>query len=278
MQKYFITYGDNKYKQSLQRIATEANNLNLFDKIICYTPANLGDDILNSPLMQYEQGGGYWAWKPYVIELTLQKMQDGDLLVYCDTGCTLALSHEWNLFFNKLNHYNALFFLLHNKVECWSKQNVIKHYEHLVPYFHQFYQVAATAFIIKKMPQIVSLITEWKNLMLTRPDLVLNVPDEERQFESKRFIENRHDQSVLTGLVYQYEKQAKIVLQWENIENSSFTKRAIVASRISDKTSRSPINANTYIKYYIKKILNILYFSPIQRYWYKRNQKYNNGK
>lgn len=33
-----------------------------------------------------ERGGGWWAWKPFVILKELEGMKDGDYLLYCDTG------------------------------------------------------------------------------------------------------------------------------------------------------------------------------------------------
>lgn len=32
------------------------------------------------------RGSGYWAWKPFIIEHHLQRMPDGDILLYCDVG------------------------------------------------------------------------------------------------------------------------------------------------------------------------------------------------
>ena len=238
MRKYFITYGDKNYIKSVERIKKEAEQLNIFNEIISYSPNDLGNDILQSQAMQYERGGGYWSWKPYVTWLTLQRMQEGDVLFYCDAGCTLTKSKEWNNYFSKIVDHDTIVFLLQNRVENWSRKSAIEYFDYLGKYYYKFFQVAATTFIIKKTPEIISLVSEWKDLMIHRPDLVLDVPVEYKQFESKRFIENRHDQSIFTGLVYKYEEKAKILIQWNNFEGSSFFKRAISATRISDERQR----------------------------------------
>ena len=60
----FISYGDIVFQKSLKRIVKEAKSLKIFDKVIAYTPTDLPKEIMQSPLMQYKRGGGYWLWKP----------------------------------------------------------------------------------------------------------------------------------------------------------------------------------------------------------------------
>lgn len=61
MKKIFIAYADENLAYSLKRIGRQARNLGVFDEVILYTPAELPDYILKSPLMKYKYGGGYWA-------------------------------------------------------------------------------------------------------------------------------------------------------------------------------------------------------------------------
>ena len=36
-----------------------------------------------------ERSFGYWQWKPYLIRRVMDRMEEGDFLVYADAGCTL---------------------------------------------------------------------------------------------------------------------------------------------------------------------------------------------
>lgn len=89
MRKIFIAYGDINCAYSLKRIGHQARKLKIFDEIILYTPDDLPKSFKKTPLMQYSYGGGYWAWKPFIIYETLQKFDDGDIVCYVDAGCTL---------------------------------------------------------------------------------------------------------------------------------------------------------------------------------------------
>lgn len=80
MKKILIAYGDQRCAYSLKRIGKQANMLHLFDEVILYTPNDLPDYMKSSRLMQYAYGGGYWAWKPYIIKKTLETHDEGDIV------------------------------------------------------------------------------------------------------------------------------------------------------------------------------------------------------
>lgn len=87
----FATYGDANYARCRQRLATDAARCRWFDATTAYSPEMLSPpfakefgDVLRQP-----RGGGYWIWKWDVIRQELDKMNDGDILVYLDAGCTL---------------------------------------------------------------------------------------------------------------------------------------------------------------------------------------------
>ena len=61
MKKIFITYGDDAFKRSRERIEKEAKSLKLFDRVIAYTPEDLPSYIKTSVLMRYRRGGGIGA-------------------------------------------------------------------------------------------------------------------------------------------------------------------------------------------------------------------------
>lgn len=89
MKKKFIAYGSNAFLQSSKRIIEEAKSLGVFNEIQRYTFADLPLALRSSPLFLDEKKGGYWIWKAYIIYDSLQKLNDGDILVYADSGCEL---------------------------------------------------------------------------------------------------------------------------------------------------------------------------------------------
>jgi hypothetical protein len=83
--------------------ATYAHGPEVFHKnrnIQAYSSLNRGIDFIylyrkehidpqyiqDHPILNEKFGAGYWLWKPYLILKTLQKMPEGDVLLYGDSG------------------------------------------------------------------------------------------------------------------------------------------------------------------------------------------------
>ena len=94
-----------------------------------------------------------------------------------------------------------------------------------------FSHVSASHLFIKKNSKTSLFIKKWKKLSITRPDLLLDVPQNEIKNESIFFKENRADQSILNGLIYNNIETMKIKLIWSNFDNRSFFKRPIEITR-----------------------------------------------
>ena len=97
MSKTFITFGGGgiNYVQAGIRLATQAKSLDVFDNIILFTDDVLKQDYeFNTRHGEFvrnnsHRGYGYWIWKPYIIKKTMEKMRDGDILLYLDSGCEI---------------------------------------------------------------------------------------------------------------------------------------------------------------------------------------------
>ena len=88
----FVSYGNEKFAQSRERIRKEAEQMGCFNgQIKVYTPEDLSEEFKKAvgDILNETRGGGYWTWKPYIIMDMLTKLKDNDILVYADSGCTL---------------------------------------------------------------------------------------------------------------------------------------------------------------------------------------------
>jgi hypothetical protein len=91
----FVTYGDDAYENSRERICAEARATCWFGELM--EPYTLEDGrrlVAPSPrasavLNRLGRGGGYWVWKPLVIREALSKLREEEVLLYCDAGCSL---------------------------------------------------------------------------------------------------------------------------------------------------------------------------------------------
>ena len=86
---YFVSFANSRYA-SQTRIKREAEEMHFFDHIY------VGDEKMLEPwyFEKYkdrwpERSFGYWQWKPYIIRCVMDRMEEGDFLVYADAGCTL---------------------------------------------------------------------------------------------------------------------------------------------------------------------------------------------
>ena len=107
-QIYFITFGNEKYYNSLDRISKEVKHFNIFDDIIILNDKYLKDDIEfwnkhSDFINNNNRGYGYWIWKPYINLKLMEKINNNDIVIYTDAGCTFNIEGK-----NRLLEYIEL--------------------------------------------------------------------------------------------------------------------------------------------------------------------------
>lgn len=250
MKKIFITYGDERFKQALNRINKEANQLGIFDKIILYTPKDLPPYINASPLMAFQKGGGFWIWKPYLILKTLQEQKNDAIVIYVDAGCTLGVSKQWEFYFQKMTEYDTIVFKYQNNfdygwsemfncnsvaIKHWTKKNTLHYFDVLFENseWRNYEKIMGGFIIAKKVNNII--INEWLKISLLHPELIIDPFGNEINNQYSFYTAHRHDQSILTPLVYHYSKtNSDILILEETAESGLIEKRkdiAVLASR-----------------------------------------------
>ena len=88
---HFITYADDKFKAAKSRLLRQAHNFDEFKTIRGYGPKDIPRTYYEKykHILKRPRGGGYWLWRPFILLDALEKVKDGDFLVYLDAGCTL---------------------------------------------------------------------------------------------------------------------------------------------------------------------------------------------
>ena len=97
---HFVTYGNEKFKESRKRIMEEALHLGIFKTTKLYTEKDkpklytgTSPEFLN--VARQPRGDGYWIWKPFVIQDYLTQIPAGDIIFYSDAGSTLTPHPSW---------------------------------------------------------------------------------------------------------------------------------------------------------------------------------------
>ena len=273
MANILVAYADTHYKESLMRLKRLAKKTRRFDKILIYTPKDLPEFIKASPLFAFSRGGGYWVWKPYVVVDALAKSKLGDVVCYVDSGCYLNKdSREWDDYFSYMHKYDALFFQYREDVQYpgWDKistkpenNSVLLKYwikpatrKYFAEYFGNddfcnFPKIWCGAFFVKRTPILINVINEWYRLVLFYPQLFMDPIGNECVNLPETFNAHRHDQTVVTPLVYYYKETDHIMILPETSESDK-EHAAIVASRFM----QGRMSLWLYIKYRIYNLIH----------------------
>ncbi len=181
------------------RLAHQAKTY--FDHVLSYRKWDLGSEFVEQHAEHFKatRGAGYAVWKPRVLQLALQRMADGDILMYADTGCLMAadptplmagLAHHDVVYFN---HRTGGF-----PERQWTKRDAFIAVGVDTPEVADSEQYITTYFFIRKTPTMVALVDEWLaymarfHLASDEPSVFPNYPD---------YVEHRHDQSLWSLLL-----------------------------------------------------------------------------
>lgn len=200
---HFITYANNTFANAKTRLRSEAGATGWFDTITAYGPEDLDPDFNEKfkNILQCSKGGGYWIWKPYIIKKHLDKIQDNDILIYLDAGCSINPYGK-----NKLNEYIELlnqsdagiisFQMNHLLEKVWAIKEIFQHFN-VDPdgEIANSGAIMATVQIIKKNSNSIKLINLWNETLHANPTLFT---DHYNNAQAPYFKDNRHDQSIFS--------------------------------------------------------------------------------
>jgi len=213
MSKIFITFGagGQHYYDAGERLLQQAKNTGVFDQCILYTDRNLKEDESfwrdhGAFIENNKRGYGYWLWKPYLIKKTMEQCANGDMILYCDSGCEIDPNKAdlFHPFFEIAKEDKILATKAHCCIERhWNKMDLLielglqHNSAHL---FHYDEQRQAGVSLFYVCNETRDLMNKWftiasdHHLIDDSPSIVPNYHD---------FIEHRHDQSIFSLLTKQ---------------------------------------------------------------------------
>jgi hypothetical protein len=188
-----ITFADRFYFAAANSLSSSMAKFDISTSI--FTPFAIGEEFKrkNFQILQEEKGAGLWLWKPYFIKLTLQSLEDGQILFYTDAGCEV-ISDPRNLITILNDSDIGLFELTDKKEKFYTKSNVINHFELRQDQCNAPMRLASFL-LFRKSCQSISFVNEWLEIC-TKKFLL----DDSLRNEIQGFIDHRHDQSILSCL------------------------------------------------------------------------------
>lgn len=200
---HFITYGDKLYEKSKERLVNEAIKFGLFSTITAYGPDDIPKDFEEKykDILSKPRGGGYWIWRPPIILKKLNQIDDGDYLIYLDAGCQLINGGQKRFleYINMLQQskYGIMSFQMPFVEYNWTSSKIFEYFN--LPIFGDegvSQQSCGGILVMRKNEHLMKIMN---HMMKIINDDVLLFTDF-YQNNHKGFIENRHDQSIISIL------------------------------------------------------------------------------
>lgn len=206
---HFITYGDDNFKRSKERLMQEANLFGEFTHIQSYSPNDLPNQFKNEYkyVLDQKRGGGYWIWKPIILNQALKKLKEGEFLVYLDAGSSLNPLGKKRFFeYIKLleeSEYGVLSIQMSGKrgsgsfekEKVWTIKQIFDKLEvSLDSDIANSGQYLGGILILKKCDHLDQYMNKYSSFIFKYPELCTDKYNSEKQHVE--FKENRHEQSI----------------------------------------------------------------------------------
>ena len=213
-----ISYSDSKFKRQLEINKISALEVGKVDEYYSYMPDDIDENFKNKnyDILSRKRGNGYWLWKPYFILKTLKdKLNDGDYLIYSDAGIYYTNKTSYVINILKENNIDIWLYQLNYKEKMYTKRDAFILMEADNSSFSETLQYMGGIQIYRK-----SKLSEQfaEKLLFYSQDkrIITDEPNSKGYQNYDGFIENRHDQTVVSLLYKKYgilnSLQQKIVM------------------------------------------------------------------
>jgi hypothetical protein len=198
--------------------------MDIFDNIYMLTEHDLPIDFkehFKDKLIPGSRGYGYWSWKPEVMLLALDRIQDGDCLLYIDAGCHLNSRGRQRLLeyfkiieqektgmvaFKATQPTEENSSLVYDGRKLFDQPNYRWIKGDLFNYFGMKdnpsvvndQAIGAGIIFVRKCDRVIRIVREWQQIIWHHFNLLDDTPSVSANLVG--FIEHRHDQAIWTLL------------------------------------------------------------------------------
>lgn len=257
---YAVNYANDVFKKA-QKLNIRTAYQHGVDKVFAFSQEDIDKEFYekNKLILDAPRGNGYWLWKPYFINLVLEKMNEGDCLVYSDAG--LYFQNDVRSFFAELkkNNWDMICQSTGYYEFQYTKRDTFVNMHMDTPEYSSTMQRNAIVAMIKSK-KTCQLVKEWLHYACD-PRCITDMPNTCGKDNYDGFVDHRHDQSIFSLLSKKYEIPVGLI--FEDFSKRK-TSRAILCYHHSIYGNKYSIafhrKADPHwwrIKGYIKKMLRI---------------------
>ncbi len=197
---HLITFGGGgrRYRAAARRVVRQSRGFPEIVTATAFGPEDLDAGyhaLFPDFATRYPRGFGLWSWKPYLIKQQLEKIPEGEFLLYLDAGCELNRHAQARLqdYIKHAERHDAFITQPRFRNIVWTKAD-----PRLFPSeeFGNDYQLQSGILLLRNCERIKALISDWMDICALDDGYLLK--DVEAEPQVPEFIEHRHDQSCLS--------------------------------------------------------------------------------
>jgi hypothetical protein len=148
-------------------------------------------------IFSHHRGDGLWLWKPFLIQKTLQDMQDGDILFYCDAGSHFIGDPAPLFELAASEPEGVISFTLNLLERCYTKRICFAQLGMDRPLYTDTPQRLASFILLRAGEFARRFAAEWLSYC-EQEHLLTDSPSPPPLVEYPDFIAHRHDQSLFS--------------------------------------------------------------------------------
>ncbi len=195
--KLLINYANHIFRRSQIRNSETGLSVGGFDEVISYSPEDISRDFYkkNRHILRKERGNGFWLWKFYFIKKSLEQLDDGDFLFYCDAGAHFIASIDPIIELCVSHQQEIIPFEFEYIEKEWTKRDAFKLLDSDTPEYYDTPQRIGGFMLFRKSKYSIDFMSEI--LELAQDERLITDLKNQLGFPNyPGFIEHRHDQSL----------------------------------------------------------------------------------
>lgn len=199
-----INFADENFKKQ-QKYNTKSAYKFGAHKVIEYSPKDIDIEFIKkySHIFSQKRGFGYWLWKPYIILKTLEKINYGDYLFYCDSSAYFVNKIQYLIDTMIKDKQDILAFELPLIERQWTKRDAFILMGCDKEEFVNSNQILSGYILVKKNDFTLNFFREYFNFCKDYR-ILTDSPNELGYENYSDFIDHRHDQSIFSLLCKKY--------------------------------------------------------------------------
>ena len=199
--KLLVNFATKNFEKAQQFNAKTALEVGGFDEVFNAHPDLIDNHFkeTNKDILNQTKGAGFWLWKPYFIQKSLERLQNGDLLMYTDAASHFIQSASPLLNLPARYQQDIIPFELELPEGAWTKRDAFFYMEADQYGYEKSRQFLASFMVIRKSAFSVQFIKKYlayccNQNILTDLENNCGLPN------YPEYEAHRHDQSIFSLL------------------------------------------------------------------------------